>query len=104
MRRRVVNSSVTTCSPRANPRPATPRGRCKRMPKVLIVEDDYVIADGMSRHLRVAGFDPVWVGKGTTALARLRYERADVCVLDLMLPELDGWQIIEAARKEGIGT
>jgi DNA-binding response OmpR family regulator len=74
------------------------------MPKVLIVEDDYVIADGMSRHLRVAGFDPVWVGKGTTALARLRYERADVCVLDLMLPELDGWQIIEAARKEGIGT
>ncbi len=74
------------------------------MPKVLVVEDDYVIADGMSRHLRAAGFDPVWVGKGTTALARLRYERADVCVLDLMLPELDGWQIIEAARKEGIGT
>src|SRR6266496_4143254 len=74
------------------------------MSKVLVVEDDYVIADGMSRHLRAAGFDPVWVGKGRTALARLRYERADVCVLDLMLPELDGWQIIEAARKEGIGT
>jgi DNA-binding response OmpR family regulator len=74
------------------------------MPKVLVVEDDYVIADGMSRHLRAAGFDPIWVGKGRTALARLRYERADVCVLDLMLPELDGWEIIEAARKEGIGT
>jgi DNA-binding response OmpR family regulator len=72
--------------------------------KVLLVEDDYVIADGMSRHLRAAGFDPVWVGKGGTALARLRYERADVCVLDLMLPELDGWEIIETARKEGIGT
>ncbi len=74
------------------------------MAKVLIVEDDYVIADGMSRHLRAAGFDPVWVGKGRTALARLRYEHADVCVLDLMLPELDGWEIIAAARKEGIGT
>jgi DNA-binding response OmpR family regulator len=74
------------------------------MPKVLIVEDDYVIADGMSRHLRAVGFDPVWVGKGSTALARLRYERADVCVLDLMLPGLDGWEIIETARKEGIGT
>jgi len=74
------------------------------MSKVLLVEDDYVIADGMSRHLRAAGFDPVWVGKGRTALARLRYERADVCVLDLMLPELDGWEIIAAARKEGIGT
>jgi two-component system alkaline phosphatase synthesis response regulator PhoP len=74
------------------------------MPKVLIVEDDQVIAEGMSRHLRAAGFDPVWVGKGRAALARLRYERADVCVLDLMLPELDGWEIIETARREGIGT
>jgi two-component system OmpR family response regulator len=74
------------------------------MSKVLVVEDDYVIADGMSRHLRAAGFDPVWVGKGRAALARLRYEQADVCVLDLMLPELDGWEIIEAVRKEGIGT
>ncbi len=74
------------------------------MPKALIVEDDEVIADGMARHLRAAGFDPVWVGNGRTALARLRYERAEVCVLDLMLPELDGWEIIEAARKEGIGT
>ncbi len=76
----------------------------RSMSKVLVVEDDYVIADGMSRHLRAAGFDPVWVGKGRTALARLRYEQADVCVLDLMLPEIDGWEIIETARKEGIGT
>jgi len=76
----------------------------RSMSKVLVVEDDYVIADGMSRHLRAAGFDPVWVGKGRTALARVRYEQADVCVLDLMLPEIDGWEIIETARKEGIGT
>ena len=73
------------------------------MPKVLIVEDDEVIADGMARHLRAAAFDPVWVGNGRTALARLRYEGADVCVLDLMLPELDGWGVIESARRDGIG-
>jgi two-component system, OmpR family, response regulator len=74
------------------------------MTKVLIVEDDEVIADGMARHLRAGGFDPVWVSNGRTALARLRYEQAEVCVLDLMLPELDGWGVIEAARREGIGT
>src|SRR5712691_8069373 len=56
--------------------------------KVLIVEDDQVIADGMSRHLRAAGLDPVWVPRGLTGLSRLRYERPDVCVLDLMLPEV----------------
>ena len=62
--------------------------RIRVAPKVLIVDDDEVIADGMARHVRAAGFDPVWVSNGRTALARLRYERADVCVLDLMLPEL----------------
>ena len=74
------------------------------MAKVLIVEDDEVIAEGMARHLQAAGFDSVRVGNGTTGLARLRYERPDVCVVDLMLPGTDGWKLIEAARKEGIGT
>src|SRR5437870_7394718 len=74
------------------------------MAKVLIVEDDAVIADGMARHLASAGFDPVVVGKGDQGLARLRFERPDVVVLDLMLPERDGWSVIQAARAEGIGT
>src|SRR5687767_6132999 len=74
------------------------------MAKVLIVEDDGVIAQSMSAHLRNAGFDPLWVPRALTALARLRYERPDVCVLDLMLPELDGWELITTARREGIDT
>jgi DNA-binding response OmpR family regulator len=74
------------------------------MPKVLIVEDDEVIAQGMAGHLGAAGFDPVSVGSGSQGLARLRYEKPDVCVLDLMLPGLDGWKLIETARSEGIGT
>src|ERR687891_612289 len=74
------------------------------MAKVLIVEDDAVIAEGMSRHLSEAGFSPVWVADGRQALARLRFEQPDVCVLDLMLPGLDGWAFIETARQEGIGT
>jgi DNA-binding response OmpR family regulator len=72
--------------------------------KVLIVEDDDVIARGMAEHLRAAGFDPVAVGVGEVGLARLRYENPDVCVLDLMLPGIDGWRLIETARSEGIGT
>jgi two-component system alkaline phosphatase synthesis response regulator PhoP len=72
--------------------------------KILIVEDDEVIARGMSEHLKAAGFDPIAVGAGEVGLARLRYENPDVCVLDLMLPGLDGWRLIEAARSEGIGT
>jgi len=74
------------------------------MPKVLIVEDDEVIAQGMARHLTAAGFEAVWVGNGEQGLARLRYEQPDACVLDLMLPGLDGWKLIETVRAEGIAT
>src|SRR3954470_3900853 len=74
------------------------------MAKVLIVEDDRVIAEGMARHLSSAGFDPVVVGKGEQGLARLRFERPDVVVLDLMLPERGGWSGIEEGRSEGIAT
>src|SRR3954454_9359367 len=74
------------------------------MARVLIVEDDQVIADGMARHLQAGGFDAVTVAKGEQGLARLRYEQPDVGVLDLMLPGQDGWSVIETARAEGIGT
>src|SRR5918994_1648695 len=74
------------------------------MAKVLIVEDDGVIAQGMASHLAASGFEPVAVDNGETGLARLRFERPDVCIVDLMLPRLDGWRLIEQAREEGIGT
>jgi DNA-binding response OmpR family regulator len=74
------------------------------MAKVLIVEDDEVIGQGMASHLALAGFDPLLVERGESGLARLRYERPDACVLDLMLPGLDGWELIETVRGEGIGT
>ena len=74
------------------------------MAKVLIVEDDAVIAEGMARHLAASGFDPIVSGKGDQGLARLRFERPDVVVLDLMLPGRDGWSVIESARAEGIAT
>ena len=74
------------------------------MAKVLIVEDDEVIAQAMAQHLSAAGFDALRVARGDQGLARLRYEQPDVCVLDLMLPGVDGWHMIEAIRAEGIGT
>src|SRR5204863_9827176 len=84
-----------------------PRNRLSTLPSVatvLIIEDDEVIAQAMSRHLVAAGHEPKWVAKGEQGLAALRYEAPDVCVLDLMLPQRDGWSVIEAAREEGIGT
>jgi len=74
------------------------------MSKVLIIEDDDVIAQAMAHHLSLAGFDPIVVSEGDAGLRRLRFETPDVCVVDLMLPRMDGWRLIESAREEGVGT
>src|SRR3954453_19204181 len=67
----------------------TPTAGEARLPpmtaRILIIEDDDVIAPGMARHLQAAGFETLGVANGETGLARLRFERPDVCVLDLML-------------------
>ena len=50
-------------------------GTIEGVSKVLIVEDDAVIARAMATHLSAGGFDPVWVANGETGVARLRFER-----------------------------
>ena len=72
------------------------------MPAVLLIEDDGVIARVMSTHLRHAGFDVEWAEDGERGLRKLRYERPDIAVVDLMLPGLDGWAVTEAIRRERI--
>jgi DNA-binding response OmpR family regulator len=74
------------------------------MPRVLIAEDDRVIANAMATHLRRAGMDVEVAEDGDRALSKLRFERPDVAVLDLMLPGTDGWSFVETLRREGIET
>lgn len=71
------------------------------MPTVLIVEDDPVLQQVMRRHLSAAGFDVEAVADGDRALRKLRYERPDVVVLDLMIPGTDGWALLEQVRADG---
>ena len=74
------------------------------MTRVLIAEDDLVIANAMATHLRRAGMEVEVAKDGEKALRKLRYERPDIAVVDLMLPGIDGWAITEALRDEGIET
>jgi two-component system, OmpR family, response regulator ResD len=74
------------------------------MPSVLLIEDDGVIARSIGAHLRHGGLDVEWAEDGERGLRKLRFERPDVAVVDLMLPGLDGWTVTERARAEGIVT
>jgi DNA-binding response OmpR family regulator len=72
------------------------------MPRVLLAEDDAVIARAMMTHLRRAGMEVEWAEDGDRALRKIRFERPDVAVIDLMLPGEDGWRITRTLREEGI--
>jgi DNA-binding response OmpR family regulator len=67
---------------------------------VLIVEDDAAIAESMAYHLGRAGFRTLLAGDGAEALRLFRQRRPDLVILDLMLPQLDGWRFTERLRDE----
>jgi two-component system catabolic regulation response regulator CreB len=68
-------------------------------PRVLIVEDEPGIADTLQYALRTDGFEPVWVGTGEAALASQRSEPATIVILDVGLPDLNGFEVFKRLRE-----
>ncbi len=69
--------------------------------RALIVEDDGAIREILALHLGLAGFEVDDVGDGRMALDRIRQQRFDLLLLDVMLPGLDGVSLCRAARRQG---
>jgi DNA-binding response OmpR family regulator len=69
--------------------------------QALVVEDDPAIREILALHLGLAGFAIDGVGDGREALDRIRRQRFDLLLLDVMLPGLDGVSLCRAARKDG---
>lgn len=67
--------------------------------QILVVEDERDIAALVAYHLTREGFRVRTVGTGDDALDAIRNERPDLVVLDLMLPELSGYEILEEMRR-----
>jgi two-component system KDP operon response regulator KdpE len=67
--------------------------------RVLVVEDDPNIVDLIRSNLAVRGFDTVVSRDGSRALQLLEVERPDIVLLDLMLPEADGFELCRAIRE-----
>ena len=72
--------------------------------RVLIVDDEANLAELLVMACRVRGWDAEGVGTGREAVALARSEHFDAIVLDVMLPDLDGFAVIEKIRGEGIDT
>lgn len=67
-------------------------------PRVLVIEDDADIWRSLEILLQRAGYSPSWAVDGVEGLSRFADDRPDMVVLDLGLPRLDGWTVLERLR------
>jgi two-component system OmpR family response regulator len=72
--------------------------------RLLLVEDDALLADGLARSLRQSGYHVDLAGDGATANRYLQHSEFDLVILDLGLPDLDGSDVLNRLRKRRQGT
>lgn len=70
------------------------------MKKILIVEDDQSIANLQKDYLELSGFSVELAHNGTDGMCALNEHAFDLVILDIMLPEGDGFQLLEKIREE----
>jgi two-component system, OmpR family, alkaline phosphatase synthesis response regulator PhoP len=72
--------------------------------RILVVEDDLAILTGLSMNLRFEGYEILQAQDGRQGLARALDEAPDLVVLDVMLPELNGFEVLKELRQRGRDT
>ena len=76
----------------------------KTQKRILIIEDEKPMARALELKLTHAGFSAQSVGNGEEGLALLEKENFDLVLLDLVMPKLDGFGVLEEMQKKGIKT
>src|SRR5207244_12199235 len=67
-------------------------------PRILIVEDHPLIAELVETRLRIEGMHPIKCPGGREALVVLTQERLDAVICDIMMPDVDGYEVLRAIR------
>jgi two-component system OmpR family response regulator len=70
--------------------------------RLLVVDDEPNIRELLSASLRFAGFDVAVAADGQQALTAARKDRPDLLVLDVMMPGVDGFEVVRRMRSEGL--
>jgi two-component system, OmpR family, alkaline phosphatase synthesis response regulator PhoP len=66
--------------------------------KILLVEDELSLAEGIKLNLEMEGLPCTWITRGDEALRRILAEHFDLVLLDVMLPGMDGFSVCERVR------
>jgi DNA-binding response OmpR family regulator len=68
--------------------------------RIMVVDDDPDTVDILSRHLQREGFVAIEAPSGADCLRIVRENEVDVILLDLMMPEMDGFQVCQALKQD----
>jgi two-component system, OmpR family, alkaline phosphatase synthesis response regulator PhoP len=68
---------------------------------ILLIEDDASITMGLELNLRAEGYNVILAHDGEEGLAKARKEEVDLLILDVMLPRLNGFEVLRVLRREG---
>lgn len=71
--------------------------------RVLVIEDDETVARLLVELLEQEGYEPVLAGDGLEGLLKLKTSGADLALLDIMMPDVDGTRLLEQMLEEGDG-
>ena len=69
--------------------------------RILLVEDNEELAAGIRHNLELEGYEVIWEGDGAKGLDAARSTEPDLLILDIMLPAMDGFQVLKSLRDEG---
>lgn len=77
------------------------KGRCSTVAeqKIMIVDDDKNICELLRLYFEKEGFKTAIANNGKEAIDMAKVEKPDLMLLDIMMPELDGWQVLREIRK-----
>ena len=76
----------------------------RKPPLIVVIEDDAAILRGLTFNLEAEGYRVKSASDGALGLSLLESEEPDVLILDLMLPEVSGYEICRKLRDEGRDT
>ncbi|MEI7553869.1 response regulator [Candidatus Chlorohelix sp.] len=68
--------------------------------KILVIDDEPGIVDIVETNLLGEGFEVISAKDGKEGLDKIRSEFPDLVILDVMMPEMDGWQVLRELEKE----
>src|SRR5437868_13954855 len=72
--------------------------------RILLIEDEKKTGTFLAKGLGEAGFTVTIATDGETGLQLARATRNDLLIIDVMLPDKDGWEVVADLRRHGIGT